>query len=165
MEKDTQREKCRHQATPGCPGGVGPRRRARLRGRATDRLKAAPSLGHFSCRCVCTHAVMAWSPLLPFLPVLLLLLLLQVPTAAHASPLGTLPEGEVPCKVGTATAVGGWAWTCAQAGLAAPFLSPDVAGAAWGLEGTRPVNAEKPPYLIPGSVAKLSESFRFPTSG
>ncbi|XP_024416696.2 gamma-interferon-inducible lysosomal thiol reductase [Desmodus rotundus] len=43
---------------------------------------------------------MAWSPLLPFLPVLLLLLLLQVPTAAHASPLGTLPEGEVPCKAG-----------------------------------------------------------------
>ncbi|XP_014687053.2 gamma-interferon-inducible lysosomal thiol reductase isoform X1 [Equus asinus] len=43
---------------------------------------------------------MAWSPLLPFLPLLLLLLLLEVPAAARASPLETLPEGAAACKAG-----------------------------------------------------------------
>ncbi|XP_066125811.1 gamma-interferon-inducible lysosomal thiol reductase isoform X2 [Saccopteryx bilineata] len=41
---------------------------------------------------------MAWSPLLPFLPVLLLLL--QVPSAVRASPLDTVVERETPCKAG-----------------------------------------------------------------
>ncbi|XP_059016496.1 gamma-interferon-inducible lysosomal thiol reductase [Mustela lutreola] len=47
---------------------------------------------------------MASSPLLPVLPPLFLLLLLlllpEVPAAARASPLGTLPEGAAACKAG-----------------------------------------------------------------
>ncbi|XP_064453988.1 gamma-interferon-inducible lysosomal thiol reductase isoform X2 [Mirounga angustirostris] len=44
---------------------------------------------------------MASSPLLPFLPFLLLLLLPpEVPAAARASPLETLPEGAAACEAG-----------------------------------------------------------------
>lgn len=80
---------------------------------------------------------MAWSLLLLFLPVLLL----QVPAAARASPLDTLPEGAAPCKVGTATET------------------------SRGSGGDTPGKRGKSPCLTPGAVAILWEYFRFPISG
>lgn len=122
-----EREVQTSRDSKSAPGGVGPGRRAHLRGRATERLKAVPSPGHFSRRLrACSHAVMAWSPLLPFLSVLLLLL--QAPAAAHASPLGTLPEGAAPCKVGTATLRVGGRGPAPRTGVSYPQTCPGQPG-------------------------------------
>lgn len=100
---------------------------------------------------------MAWSPLLPFLP-LLLLLLLEVPAAARASPLETLPEGAAACKVGTATR---------RAGRRGPGAggapSPGLAGPDRAPQGTPPRPVPKP--RVPrAALWPHSELFRFPIS-